>query len=743
MPLTAALLALPTRARTHRAGLAGDLACVLASFAVVTLPWLAFFWQRLGTAGFLREVLLLGSGAAQLYYVPYPAFEPWALLVTAAVAAFAAAGFALRARWVRPWHVGAAALVAAIASVAAIARLGVMPERTVWSLIWQLESAGYPLALATHVLGVVWLWRHRASRGCEVPATLLLCALFMHLQVYPRADFMHLISAVPLTAVFAAALLERVLAWWRAGLPAPLARAVTPAVVALGLAVVLLRVSPSLAARASEPGPRLPFAVAPVGVERARSAMLVDLGAAATMLGTLVPPGGASLTFPTADIALVLTGARNPTPHSYFYPGRPDHREEAEIVDVLASAPPSAVVSINAGFSFFDAAPPYYFLLRRFVRARYTLRERDGRFDVLGLGRVDAPPLMRATRDAETERVLAGLAARPLADAAPVLLDLATGDDPVMRRAALTALAGRLAAEPAEGLEAHVARAGLDRRRQVLLLRTIRDLREPRAASYLFAAAASSDGRVANEALGAMYVTRTQLIAWRHLWAGVEEPAVWPGREALQRAVRSTLAAPDAPPRATAFAAHLAGALGDHESVALLRTRLADDDAATAASAANALARLDPRALACDLVPLLARPDPDVVALVPTTLLALAETEGAVGADARACLRRAIAAPGPERETAIWIGAALADAELVPALQDALTADQPTVRRAAAWALGEARSEPATQAALQHAAGTDRDATVRRLAAEAAAKQDGRASRAPALALPALAGGPA
>ena len=168
VPLTAALLALPTRARTHRAGLAGDLACVLASFAVVTLPWLAFFWQRLGTAGFLREVLLLGSGAAQLYYVPYPAFEPWALLVTAAVAAFAVAGFALRARWVRPWQVGAAALVAAIASVAAIARLGVMPERTVWSLIWQLESAGYPSR--SRPTCSAWCGsRHRASRGCEVP----------------------------------------------------------------------------------------------------------------------------------------------------------------------------------------------------------------------------------------------------------------------------------------------------------------------------------------------------------------------------------------------------------------------------------------------------------------------------------------------------------------------------------------------------------------------------------------------
>src|SRR5207247_1662417 len=69
--------------------------------------------------------------------------------------------------------------------------------------------------------------------------------------------------------------------------------------------------------------------------------------------------------------------------HSYFFPGRPDHREEAEIIDVLAASTPAALVSLNRGFSFFDAAPAYYFLLRRFVQSRYALAGRYGRFDVL------------------------------------------------------------------------------------------------------------------------------------------------------------------------------------------------------------------------------------------------------------------------------------------------------------------------------------------------------------------------
>jgi hypothetical protein len=739
VPLTAAMLALPTPARVHRAGLAADVMALLGSFLVATLPWIVFFWARLGTEGFLRDVLLLGSGAAQLYYVPYPAFEPWALLVTAVAACVVAAGLGLRAGWIRPWPLALAALAGLALSGLAITRVGLMPERTLWSVIWQLESAGFPLALATHVAGVVWLWRRRPASGCELPAALLLCALFMHLQLYPRADFMHLVTAVPLTAVFAAFLLARVVGWWQAGLVAGgapgVARGVGPAILAVLAGVLTLRVFPSLASLHAGPQVTLPFAVAPVGVERERAGDLADLGAAATTVASLVPPGGASLAFPAADVTLFLSGARNPTPYAYFFPGRPDHREEAEVVDALASAPPRALVSLNRGLTFFDSAPPYYLLLRRFVRARYVLLERHGRFDVLAL----APAAVVAP---SPERVPAGGAAlaalrgRPLRAAAPALLALATGDDPVERRAALGVIGDGLAADPAQGLETYVAAAGLDRRREVLLLRTIRDVREAGAASYLFAAAARPDPRVANEALGAMYVTRAQLIARRALWAGAEETAAWPGRKGLTAAVRAALADPVAPPRAAAFAAYLVGALRDRDAVPLLRARLGSADPATAASAADALARLAPVGLACDLTALLARPDLELVATVPTGLLGLAEQDEPIGSEARACLARTMATPGPGREAAIWVAAALADGQLASELRAALAADVPAVRRAAAWTLGELPSEAATGQALATAATGDADAIVRRLATHALAKQDGRVPRAALAAKP-------
>ncbi len=731
VPLTAALLALPTRVRSHRADLFGDAAVVLVSFVAPSLPWLVFFWSRLGTEGFLRDVLLIGSGAAQLYYVPYPAFEPWALVLTCAVAGIGVAGLGLRARWLRPWQVALVVALAGATGVAAVARIGVMPERMTWSLIWQLESAGFPLALATHAVGVVWLWRLRTTVGCEVPITLLLCALFMHLQLYPRADFAHLITAASLTIVFAGFLLERVLGWWRAGLAevggGRVARVALPVVVSVLVAVLALRVSPSLAGRLSQPGAPLPFAVAPVSVEREQSAYLDDLGTAATRLASLVAPGEPSLTFPAADIALFLTGAVNPSPVSYFFPGRPDHREEAEIVDVLARTMPAALISLNSDFFVFDDSSSYYFLLRRYVRARYALRERAGRFDVLVPAGGNEPPI-DSTHVAEAVARIAAWSTQPIARAAPALLELGTGDDALVRRAAMTALIDRLASVPDEALETHVAGARLDRRREVLLLRTIRDTRDARAASYLFQAASRSDPRIVREALGAMFVVRAQLIARRNLWSGGDEPVAFPARGGLVTAVRTVLADAAAAPRASALAAHLAGVLGDADSVPLLRRRLAGD-AATTASAADALARLAPAGLACDLVAMLARREQEMVVLMPTTVLGLAD-RGPARDETRACLERAIRSLGPPREPAIWIAAAMSDEAFAPALRDALLDDAPRVRRAAAWALGETISDAATSAALARAVAVDPDSVVRRLAGTAEAKQRGRAPRA-------------
>ncbi len=276
-PLAAALAALITRARLHRPGLTGDVLALLVPFVLASAPWLAFFVQRLGREDFIREVLLIGSGAAELYYAPYPVFTPWALVVVALVLAVAVSGALVRRRGLRPAVAAAAMLVALAAALGAVLRLGLMPERLTWSIIWQLESAAFPLVLAAHVAGVAWLWRRRhASPAWAV--VLVLFALFMHLQLYPRADFMHLVGAAPLTAVLAAVLLDRVLRWWEEGTTPSARRAVSFVTGSLLVGAIVLRVSPSLAALAAAPRFILPFAVAPVGVEREHAADLTRPG---------------------------------------------------------------------------------------------------------------------------------------------------------------------------------------------------------------------------------------------------------------------------------------------------------------------------------------------------------------------------------------------------------------------------------------------------------------------------------
>ncbi|MBI3767342.1 MAG: hypothetical protein HY271_02485 [Deltaproteobacteria bacterium] len=737
-PIALALAALPTASRVGRRGTFGDAAMLLGTFAAPTLPWLAYFVHRLGVRGFLREVLLVGSGAARLYYTPYPAFERWAVLVAALAIGVTLLGVLVRDRRVG-LRLALGALVLAIgAGVAAIAGVAVMPERLVWSLIWQLESAAFPLTLLVHLAGACWLWRHRRDACAAAASVLLLFGMFMHLQLYPRADFMHLVGALPLTTAFAAVLLDRVLDWWQAGASGSWGRRGVGVVAAIVLgAVMLLRISPSVAALGTRPRFVLPFAVARVGVEATHAADLRSLAAASAALASRVPTGAATLGFPALDVALFLTGARNPTPYTYFFPGRPDHGEEAEVVDALAADAPAALVSVNRHFTFFDEAPPYYFLLRRFVRARYGLVARAGRYDVLAAvaGGRSAPADGHAVPDAPGEESVA-------ASDLGALLQAATADDAAVRETAVRTVLSAVERRGGTGLEVDVAAQALDRRRQLLLLRAIRDARDARAASYLLSTARGADPRLIREALDAMERTRAELVARRYLWAGRFDVDAWPGRAALTDALRTALLDRDAPAPAVAFAAVVAGALGDAASEPALRARLAAGtpsaarsgvtplaDATSTASAALALVDLAPAHLGCALTPLLDRRDGAVVALVPALLLELLARDGGADVETRRCLGDVIAGGGAAAADAVWIAAALVDPSLVSVLRDASRSPDVAIRQAAVWGLGELPPTADTRAALASVRVEDADQVVRALTT-ATAKVEGRVPRA-------------
>ncbi|MCC6766683.1 MAG: hypothetical protein IT293_18650 [Deltaproteobacteria bacterium] len=762
VPLALVMAGTATRGRVRRIGALGDLVVLGVPFLALSGPWLAYFWRRLGTAGFLREVLLIGSGAADIYYVPFPRPEPWGLLVTVLAVAYAVAALFAK-RWVMPRTMFAAIVGAVAAAAAAVAHFGVMPEGLLWSMIWQLQSAAFTLTIVAHLAGVCWLWRGRRRGGRPVgdgvAVVLLVFSSFMFLQLYPRADFMHLLIAAPLSLVFAGFLLERVLRAWEHALATrhrQALRAIVVGTVALPVAAIGIGVLPGTQILSAGSRFVLPFAVAPVGVEEARAGDLRALAAASERVASTIRATDATVGFPSIGAVLFLAGGRNPTPHDYFFPGRPDHREEAEILDLLAAARPATVTALNRQFTFFDAAPAYYFLLRGFVRAHFRLAERDGRFDVLD--RTAARPRAartgegphpawsveearaRAGRGGELAsrlRAISALEAYPAAATAPTLLALAGDPDAFVRRAAVTALLAAAAREPARGLEVYAAAGGLDRRARILLLRTVRDLRDPRAASYLFAEAASGDGRVVRDALGAMKVTRAQTAARVRLWAGPEMPAAWPGRAALVASARATLVDEAAPVEAAAFAAEVAGLLDDEAMVEPLRVRLRAGiprqpgdaplaDAAVTASAATALAVLAPDALACQLTALLARREAPIAELVPSVLLDLAAAGRATRVEVVDCLRDAIASGS---EPALWTAAALRDPALASVVRTALASEAADVRRAAAWTLGELPADPEAARLLAAAADGDADDIVRRLARKAHSKQTGAVPR--------------
>ncbi len=760
VPLTMVMMATVTSGRVQRARTVGDLLALGVPFLALSVPWLAFFWQRLGTAGFLREVLLIGSGAADIYYVPFPRPEPWGLLLTVLAAGFAlAAPFARRS--VMPRRTVAAIAAAIVLAMVAVSQLGVMPEGLLWSMIWQLQSAAFTLTLGAHAAGVYWVWRRRGVPAGDDASTtvLLIFASFMFLQLYPRADFMHLLIAAPLSLVFAGFLLERVLRTWEHALAEQhggALRAVVAGTAAVIVAAVGVGILPG--AQVLGAGARfvLPFAVAPVGVEAARADDLRALAATGERLARESEGTAATVGFPSIGALLFLTGGVNPTPHDYFFAGRPDHREEAEILDDLAATRPRALAALNAQFTFFDAASSYYLLLRRFVHAHYGLVQRTGRFDLLAASARGMPaplaspaptalPFDEAVRRAGRGESLAtrlaalrGLAAHPAVATARTLLAAAGGPDALARRAAVTSLLAAIMRDPERGLESYVAAEGLDRRARILVLRTVRDLRDPRAASYLFAEAASGDPRIVRDALGAMKVTRAQTVARMRLWAGAEQPDAWPGRTALLAAVRRTLADEAAPPEAAALAAELAGLLPDPEAVDLLRRRFRDGmpgrggerplgDAATTASAAGALVRLAPADdLACELTRVLTRLDAPIAEIVPSALVDLAARDAAARTVVADCLRSAVA---NGVESAIWVTAALGASQLSPELRTVLLSGAPEVRRAAAWTLGELAGDADVVEALRTAADRDPDDVVARLAAGAHRKQTGAMPR--------------
>jgi hypothetical protein len=676
---------------------------VAAGALLVTAPWIAWLLSFLGLQGFLRGVLLLGSDADRIYATPYPVplGFPASWPAVAAIGLALVGWLGLRAERGRT-HVRRAVLwLVALGGVSGTVLLSWarMPEGLTRSIVWQAQHVGFfgvpmmALAASAQLLGKL---RRTARLGPADRRLLgqLVFALCMFVVLYPRIDTMHLIIALPSALVLAASVAARVSRAWGAVLairPELLNRGMAAAALALAAIAALPNYSSLLALEGGRLGRRSRFTLSPaslpVGVEVERSADLRALDATIAWLGDRLEPNERVFAFPAMALVPFGLGVATPTPHDYYFPGRPDHGDEAAIVHRLAADPPRFVVTLNRRLGFFSEAPAYYFILRRFLHEHYRLAARLGRYDVLVRRDLpEEPPLVRAfTTPPPEERWIAELA----------------DPDRERRRAALQALYDQ-AGEPAT-VGALAARVAPDEASQLLVLRNVAELGDLRGLRYAYDAFNGSTGRVKGEAAGALNYLALHDTARR--WAIVAEPSplertgVDPLAGMRLDEVRRWMDDYKLRRQVGVFAAWALTAAGDPGAAPSFTATLRDETRRPYLQVVSALGLVGlghPHYL-CDLVDLLGQQKHDVQDMMPSFLVA-------AGADHPTelahCLEQGLASDAAlGREVSAWVAGAAALPAVEPALRKALADPAPPVRAAAAWAL-EALGGGATTPAL-------------------------------------------
>ena len=341
-----------------RAALDGEAAPRLAALAAaMAAAALAASWPSLavlGPARFVREGLLVGGGAADvaaIYGLAFPA-------VAVAVAAAGLAAFLV---------VGARhpALVVAVAGVVGVVGSLVGLEAGPAGL--RLAAERLALALAPlAVWGGLALLRGAAEPALAATTALGACAA---LQLFPRADLVHLMPLAPL-------LLPLVLRCWRDALalvPLP-ARAATALLVGVPLVAAAGRFAPTAAVLGrlalgevtTVRAGAATLVVAPAGAER-----LEALAAAVAAVERAAPADAPLLAFPACGMVPFLAGRRPAGPHDYFFPGRPTREEVAALAARLAAAPPPVAVTCEAAGSALAHAAEAYPELADFIAQRY------------------------------------------------------------------------------------------------------------------------------------------------------------------------------------------------------------------------------------------------------------------------------------------------------------------------------------------------------------------------------------
>jgi hypothetical protein len=488
---------------------AGEALSVLAvSFVIPTLAWTLPLVSSLGLPAFLREVLLLGSGAAELYYTGPPVPQPYALVGGLGVIALALLGRTSIARRVPVVAIFSALALVVAAAVVVLLPSALMPEGLLRATLTQLENATFWLTPLANLCGALMLLRFARGRADEAfsanLAVVAPLACAMYLQLFPRTDFMHVIMAAPISIVLATGLLARTMVWWTdarwpAGVnPRTVAERFAWACLLVIVTFEIVRSTAGLTSvvREADPPSSLPFGLA---VESQAADDLIAFEKTRRFVAERTEPREEVLAFPALSGLLFAADRASPVPHDYWFPGRPDHEDESVMLAGLSADPPRYVVTLNDGWTFFTHSPVYFSATRDFVRDEYRLAARFGRYDVLQ--RNDLPAVLG---DEGVER---WQPTGPRTDAI-------TAEVALRRQGAARWMA--------DLKEEDVSPDALpaDPRDAVLLLRAVRQSADLRAAGLILAGYEREHPRVRREAERAMNDVAAGFAASRDRWAG-------------------------------------------------------------------------------------------------------------------------------------------------------------------------------------------------------------------------------
>ena len=755
-----------------------DLLWVATGFATVTLPWAVYFWFKLGTAQFLRTIFYIGVGYQQFYFIPYPSIGVWAVAIAGGIGLAAAIGVLIKRRWAPPRLV-AVLVVATILLAAAgfVLHPPPMIEGFQRSVVMRTENVAFALVLFTQWAAILaylvqtWRWRARGERrgaGAGLFLIVLVSAILMHAQLYPRSDFMHLVYAAPCILVLGARLLEVLANLWARGLArAPRSRlAIRIAIAAPVYAVALVLLAPALqridylvrTRHDADALIRLDTPRAPLVINAAAGRMFLSLSATTRYLRRHSQPDQYLFTFPCLDFVTFLADRREPTRHGYYYPGSPGHAVEAEVIDSLRARPPRYIVALHDHALFFVSAPSYYFNLHRFVTTHYTLERRIGMFDILrpdGGGR-DVPVLdtpdtggddathaarvtdtvadtvalwqqeLQYTRGAAARAI--GSELRSLSTSDPEALAAAIGRLPpsAQRSVAQLTLLSRSGAAAA-ALAIALPQPSVSDTMGEQFLRVISAVGDSRSVVPMLDTLPGSSGRTRDALAGSLFFVASK--SWvENYWYAPSKPSELPHfDEALPIArMIQWIDNPFESPALRSFAIRMAGQRQERVCVPYLVRVLGDakENPQLRADAACALVQLGYGQAVFPVIGSLLGADNAVPAVLTVALYSRAPDVG------RRLLLEAMALPeAAARAQAFWIAGAVDDPQLLPALTGGLSDTVPEVRQAAAWALGNL-GDPDSVRALQFAL-HDRDDDVETFA-ERAIQRIAIGDRAPA-----------